>query len=203
MGHGNLALFKTKSVEGNLFTRAGAMTRTLAAFGAPVVAAAVVNIPQITYRQGAGFLAVRLSASTIMLALGKAADMKEALANLAVCTAIAVAVYALPAPPRSSPPPKFEQDIQTDVKLKIKLQTGEGKPQRTDRIGYSVFAILPDTWFTARPLFYLGVATTAIEAEPEVELPYSPLGYVIEAHVDGRTGKPSFAEVEVMKVSSR
>jgi hypothetical protein len=104
-------------------------------------------------------------------------------------------------PPRSSPPPKFEHDVKTDVKLKIKLQTIEGRRQRTSDIGFSCFAILPNTWFTTRPLVYLTVASTAIEADPEVDLPYSPLGYVIEAHVDdGHIGKPGFAEVEVTRV---
>lgn len=82
----NLSPFKTKPVDDNPFTRAGAMVRTLAAFGAPVVAAAVVNIPQISYRQGAGFLATLLGASAIMLALGKALDIKAALAPYGMCS---------------------------------------------------------------------------------------------------------------------
>jgi hypothetical protein len=197
----NLSPFKTKPVEGNRFTRAGAVVRTLAAFGAPLVAAVVVNIPQISYRQGATFLAALLGASSIMLALGKALDLKAALANLALCAAIAVAVNALPVPPRSSPPPKFEHDIKTDVKLKIKLQTAKGKRQESAIIGYSCFAIMPNTWFTTRPLVYLTVASTFIKAEPEVELPYSPLGYVIDAHLDSEgISKPGFSEVEVTKV---
>lgn len=112
-----------------------------------------------------------------------------------------MAVYALPVPPRSSAPPNFEHDIETDVKLKIRLQPVEGKTQKSDTIGYSCFAIMPNTWFTTRPLLYLTVASTAIEAEPEVVLPYSPLGYVVKAQLDdGRIDKPGFAEVEVAKV---
>jgi hypothetical protein len=196
----NLAPFKTKYVESNAFTRAGGRARTLAALSAPVVATAVANIPQISYRQGAGFLVALLGSSAIMLALGKALDLKAALANLAVCVAIVVAVYALNAPPGSSSSEKFEHDVKTDVKLKIRLQTVTGQPKESD-VGYSCFAILPDTWFRTRPLRYLTLATTALEAEPKVELPYSPLGYVIKAHRDdGTIGKPSFAEVEVKKV---
>ena len=125
----------------------------------PVVATAVANIPQISYRQGARFLAALLGASAIMLALGKALDLKAALANLAVCVAIVVAVY-LNAPPGSSSSEKFEHDVKTDVKLKISLQTVTGQPKESD-VGYSCFAILPDTWFRTRPLLYLTLATTS------------------------------------------
>ena len=195
------APFKPRIVEENLFTRGGTLARRIAAYGAPLVAAAVVNIPQLTFQQGAGFLAALLGASTLLLGLGKALKAAAILANLAVCAAIAVAIYVLPEPPGTSPRPKFEFDAQTDVTFKISLQTFEGDPHRNYDIGFTCFAILPETWFTTRPLVFLTVASTAVEAEPEVKLPFSPLGYVVSAHEDaGRLGAPGFAEVEVTDV---
>jgi hypothetical protein len=197
----NLSPFKTREVGENLYTRAGAMVRALAAFGAPVVAFAVVKIPQIGYRHGAGLVVALLAASTILHAIGKTLDLKAAIWNLAVCAAIAVAINTLPVPPRSSPPPKFDSDIETDVTLKFKLQTAEGKPLDADRVDITCFAILPDTWFTTRPLIRLAVASTAVMSEPEVGLPYSPLGYVIETRDEfARSGMAGFPDVEVKSV---
>jgi hypothetical protein len=194
------APFKPRIIENNFLTRAGTLARKIAAYGAPVVAAAVVNIPQLTFQQGAGFLATLLGASTIMLALGKAMDATAFLANVAACTALAVAIYVLPEPAGTSPRPSFSHDVQTDVTLRILLQTMEGNPAETFDVGYSCFAIIPDTWFTKRPLVLLTIASTAIDDEPVVEIPFSPLGYVIKAHEDGRLGAPGFAKAEVTDV---
>ena len=156
------APFKPRIVEDNFLTRAGTLARRIAAYGAPIVAAAVVNIPQLTFQQGAGFLTAMLGASTLLLGLGKALNATALLANVAVCAALAVAIYILPEPPGTSPLPNFEHDVQTDVTLKVMHQTLDGNPQRAYDVGYSCFAIMPRTWFTKRPLVLLTIASNAI-----------------------------------------
>lgn len=196
-----LSPFKTKPADENKFTIAGTILRVLTAFAAPVVAAVVVNFQFISYRQGAGFLTALLGASVIMYALGKAMDIKALLANLSVCAAIAVGVYALPVPP-SSPQPEFKHDVKTDVKLTFNLQNSDENPPESS-ISYTCFGILPKSWFTTRPLLYLDFTNTYIMdyMNPGLKLPYSPLGYVVEAHwVDKRTGKPRFSKAEVTNV---
>jgi hypothetical protein len=196
-----LSPFSTRIfLEENSFTRAGILLRLLAALLAPVIAAVVVNIPFINYRQGAAILAALLGVSAIMFTLGKSMDIKALLANLAIWMTVTIAVNVMPVPPRSAPPTKFEHNIETDVNLKINLQTYENRSQKPS-ILYTCYAILPDTWFTARPRLYLTIASNVIKSEAEVSLPYSPLGYVIEAIQDGESiGKPGLAEVEVRDV---
>jgi len=196
----NFKALRPRSTEDNRFTRAGKKTRAIVALGSPVVAALIVYSP-ITYAQGAGFLGLLAGASTVLLALGKALDLKALLAGLAVSAAIFTAAYALPEPPRTTPRRTFEHDIDTDAKLKITLVTPDGQERSADGIGFSCFAILPKTWFTARPLVFVGSAIININGEREADLPYSPLGYVVEAHEDESSiGKPGFAEAEVTGV---
>lgn len=199
----NFSPFKTKEgAEDNKFTRIGSMAKTYAAVGAPAVAFAVAVFPAITYRLGAGVLDVLLIVGTVILGIGKALDIKAIIASLSLCAVLAVAVIAGPPPGNSGPFLRFEADPATDVKLTFKLERPAGQSNAPRQIiGYSCFAILPQTWFKERPFVYLNLASTYYDSEPEVELPYSPLGYVIKARVDDvRVDGPVIAEVEVKNV---
>ena len=67
----------------------------------------------------------------------------------------------------------------------------QGKPGKIECATHPTTNVVTST----RP-----IASNAIDAEPVVEIPFSPLGYVIKAHEDGRLGAPGFAEVEVTDV---
>src|ERR1051325_179219 len=194
----HLAAFKPKHAEGNALTRAGKRARSLAAFGALIIGAAVYYIPALPYRGGAGLLAALLGASTVLLALGKAYDIKTLLASLAVCVAVGVGALALPEPPRTKPDLELTLDVETAVTLKIELRRADG--QTPYGVDVDCFALLPRTWFESRRSVYAGRVIHTLDGGFEAELPYDPLGYEVVARSDSRNDGPRFTSVDVTSV---
>jgi hypothetical protein len=186
------APFTRTGSKDNLPTRVAKMARALASLSAPIVAAVVVNTP-VSYQQGASVLACLLGASSVLGYMGKALKFKEFLISLLMSVAIGVVAYALPEPPRTEPPPSLEHNPNTDVKLVIRTILPEGRTEPLFDVSHTCFAILPSTWFQDRPLVYLGIAIQTMENERQCEVPYSPLGYVVEY----QEGRNPGVEVEV------